>query len=60
MASRLFAVVALLALMVAMTAAQDARGILQAVAKNIGADAVKTIQISGTGWNGPGSKFQPD
>jgi glyoxylase-like metal-dependent hydrolase (beta-lactamase superfamily II) len=59
-ASRLFAVVALLALMVAMTAAQDARGILQAVAKNIGADAVKTIQISGTGWNAaPGQSFSP-
>ena len=60
MATRLFAVVVLLALMVGGVGAQDARGVLQAVAKNIGADTVKTIQISGTGFNAAaGQSFSP-
>jgi glyoxylase-like metal-dependent hydrolase (beta-lactamase superfamily II) len=59
-ATRLFAVIALVALMVGATGAQDARGVLQAVAKNIGADTVKTIQITGTGWNAaPGQSYSP-
>jgi glyoxylase-like metal-dependent hydrolase (beta-lactamase superfamily II) len=59
-ASRLFAVVALLALMVGDLGAQDARAVLQAVARNIGADTVKTIQISGAGWNAAaGQSFSP-
>ena len=61
MTTRLFAVVALLALMAGTTGAQqDARSILQAVAKNIGADSVKTISITGTGWNAAaGQSFSP-
>jgi len=60
MATRLLALVALLALMVGPTAAQDARTVLQAAAKNIGADTLKTIQISGTGWNAAvGQSYSP-
>jgi glyoxylase-like metal-dependent hydrolase (beta-lactamase superfamily II) len=53
--------VALLALMAGTTGAQqDARAVLQAVAKNIGADTLKTIQISGTGYNAaPGQSYSP-
>jgi glyoxylase-like metal-dependent hydrolase (beta-lactamase superfamily II) len=59
-ATRLFAVVALLALMAGTMGAQDGRAVLQAVAKNIGADTVKTIQITGTGFNAaPGQSFSP-
>ena len=60
MATRLLTLAAVLALMVGPTAAQDARTVLQAVAKNIGADTVKTIQISGTGFNAaPGQSYSP-
>lgn len=60
MAPRLFAVVVLLALMGGTIGAQDARSVLQAVAKNIGADTLKTIQISGTGWNAAaGQSYSP-
>ena len=60
MAGRLFAVVALLALMVGALGAQDARGVLQTVAKNIGADTVKTLQVSGTGFNAAaGQSYSP-
>ena len=60
MASRLLALVALMALMVGTTAAQDARTVVQAAAKNIGADTLKTIQISGTGWNAAtGQSYSP-
>jgi glyoxylase-like metal-dependent hydrolase (beta-lactamase superfamily II) len=57
---RVLAVVALVALAVVAPSAQDARTVLQTVAKNIGADAVKTIQITGTGWNAAiGQSFSP-
>jgi glyoxylase-like metal-dependent hydrolase (beta-lactamase superfamily II) len=50
----------LLLLIVGVTSAQDGRAVLQAVAKNIGADSVKTIQITGTGFNAaPGQSFSP-
>src|SRR2546428_13274910 len=40
--------------------AQDARGVLQAAVKAMGADNVRTIQYSGTGWNaGVGQSFSP-
>src|SRR3989441_502455 len=40
--------------------AQDARGVLQAAAKAMGAANLKTIQYSGTGWNaGVGQSFSP-
>ena len=58
--TRLLALVALLALMVGTTTAQDARTAVQAAAKNIGADSLKTIQISGTGWNAAvGQSYSP-
>ena len=60
MATRLFAVAALLALIVGDVGAQDARAVLQAVARNIGADTVKTIQISGAGFNAAaGQSYSP-
>ena len=61
MANRLLVLVALLALTVGTTAAQDARAVLQAAVKNMGADNVKTIQISGTGMNAAvGQSYSPD
>lgn len=59
-ATRLFTASALLALVVVGAGAQDARAVLQAVAKNIGADNLTTLQITGTGWNAaPGQSFTP-
>ena len=49
MIKKLLALFALLAVMVGTAAAQDARAVLQAAAKTMGADNLKTIQISGTG-----------
>ena len=59
-APRLFTASALLALLAGGVGAQDARAVLQAVAKNIGADTLTTMQITGTGWNAaPGQSFTP-
>jgi glyoxylase-like metal-dependent hydrolase (beta-lactamase superfamily II) len=56
---KLLSASALLALMVQGTRAQDARSVLQAVAQNIGADNLTTLQISGTtGWSAaPGASY---
>ena len=44
-----------------MAAAQDARSVLQAAAKAMGADSMKSIQYSGTGWQGAvGQNFSPE
>jgi glyoxylase-like metal-dependent hydrolase (beta-lactamase superfamily II) len=63
MAKKLFAAFALLALMALLAgnaSAQDARAVLQAAARAMGADNLKTIQISGTGWNAPvGQSYSP-
>ena len=60
MATRLLTASALLALLVGGVGAQDARAVLQTVAKNIGADSLTTLQITGTGWNAaPGQSFTP-
>ena len=54
-------VVAVLALMVGTAAAQDARAVLQAASTAMGAANVKTIQMTGTGWNAAvGQSFGPD
>ena len=47
--------------MIAGAGAQDARAVLQAVSKNIGADSLTTLQISGTtGWSSaPGAAHSP-
>jgi len=52
---------ALVVLMVQSVRAQDARGVLQAVAQNIGADNLTTLQISGSkGWSAaPGASYSP-
>ena len=61
MAKRLLVPFAVLALMVGTAGAQDARAVLQAAAKNMGADTLKTIQITGTGMNAAfGQSFSPD
>jgi glyoxylase-like metal-dependent hydrolase (beta-lactamase superfamily II) len=60
MANRLVVVLALLALMVGTAAAQDARTVLQAASTAMGAGNLKTVQISGTGWNAAmGQSFSP-
>src|SRR5213083_3796089 len=62
MARKLCVASILLALIVAGDSlrAQDARGVLQAAVKAMGADNVRTIQYSGTGWNGAvGQSFSP-
>ena len=62
MARKLCFIAVLLALIVAGDSlrAQDARSVLQAAAKAMGADNVRTIQYSGTGWNaGVGQSFSP-
>ena len=57
----LLTVPALLALTIGTLRAQDARSVLQAVAKNIGADNLTTLQFSGsTGWHSaPGASYRP-
>jgi glyoxylase-like metal-dependent hydrolase (beta-lactamase superfamily II) len=52
---------ALAALTVQSVRAQDARGVLQAVAQNIGADKLTTLQISASkGWSAaPGASYSP-
>src|SRR5947208_12247704 len=62
MARKLCVASVLIALVVAGDSlrAQDACGELQAAVKAMGADNVKTIQFSGTGWNGAvGQSFSP-
>lgn len=60
MAHKLLALFAGLALTVGTAAAQDARTVLQTVAKNMGTANVRTIQISGTGWNAAvGQSYSP-
>jgi glyoxylase-like metal-dependent hydrolase (beta-lactamase superfamily II) len=63
MARKLCVVAVLLAVIVMMgdtLRAQDARGVLQAAMRAMGAANVKTIQYSGTGWNAAvGQSFSP-
>jgi glyoxylase-like metal-dependent hydrolase (beta-lactamase superfamily II) len=54
-------VVAMLALMVQAAAAQDAKAVLQAASTAMGAANLRTVQITGTGWNAAvGQSFSPD
>jgi glyoxylase-like metal-dependent hydrolase (beta-lactamase superfamily II) len=54
-------VVAVLALMVQAAAAQDAKALLQAASTAMGAANLRTVQITGTGWNAAvGQSFSPD
>src|SRR5262245_11732509 len=63
MARKVFIAAGFLAVIFVMTTAlraQDARGVLQAAAKAMGAANVKTIQYSGTGWNAAvGQSYSP-
>ena len=55
-----FSLIVVLALTASTAAAQDARTVLQAAAKNMGADTLKTIEFSGTGMNAAvGQSFAP-
>src|SRR5688572_15011836 len=50
----------LLTLMVGTASAQDVKAVLQAAAKNMGADNLKTLQITGKGWiAGVGQSYSP-
>jgi glyoxylase-like metal-dependent hydrolase (beta-lactamase superfamily II) len=61
MSRRCAAVCAMLALMVGTAAAQDARSVLQAASTAMGAASLKTVQITGTGWNAAmGQSFSPE
>ena len=61
MARRLLVLFALLALTVATAAAQDAKTVLQAASTAMGANNLKTIQISGTGFvAGVGQSYSPN
>ena len=52
--------IVMLALTAATAAAQDARTVLQAAAKTMGADTLKTLEFSGTGMNAAvGQSFAP-
>ena len=54
-------VVAVLALMVQAAAAQDAKALLQAASTAMGAANLRTVQITGTGWNAAvGQSFSPE
>jgi hypothetical protein len=61
MSRKCAAICAMLTLMVGTAAAQDARSILQAASQAMGAATLKTVQITGTGWNAAmGQSFNPE
>jgi glyoxylase-like metal-dependent hydrolase (beta-lactamase superfamily II) len=61
MRTKLGVLFAVLALMVGTAAAQDARSVLQAADRAMGASAVRSVQYSGTGWMAtPGQSFAAD
>ena len=60
MARRLPALIAILALTTVTAPAQDVKGVLQAAAKNMGADTLRTIEITGAGMNAAvGQSYAP-
>ena len=52
MTTRLWLSVSLAALMAVSAPAQDARSVLQAAAKAMGVENMRSIQYTGTGWQG--------
>jgi glyoxylase-like metal-dependent hydrolase (beta-lactamase superfamily II) len=59
-ARHIFALIAVLIVATGTAAAQDARAVLQAAARNMGADSLKTVEITGTGMNAAvGQSFAP-
>jgi glyoxylase-like metal-dependent hydrolase (beta-lactamase superfamily II) len=59
-ARKLFGLIVILAFTTINAPAQDARGVLQAAAKNMGADTLRTIEITGTGMNAAvGQSYAP-
>lgn len=60
MARTLLSLIVVLVLTAATAAAQDARTVLQAAAKNMGADTLQSIEITGTGMNAAvGQSYAP-
>jgi len=61
MTTRLWLSLGLAALLATSTPAQDARGVLQAAAKVMGVENMRSITYSGSGWQGMvGQNFTPD
>lgn len=61
MATRLWLSLSLAALMAVSAPAQDARSVLQAAAQAMGVEGMRSIQYTGTGWQGMvGQNFSPD
>ena len=61
MATRIWLSLTLAALMAVSAPAQDARSVLQAAAKTMGVENLRSIQYTGTGWQGMvGQNFTPD
>ena len=61
MATRISVSLTLAALMAVSTPAQDARSVLQAAARTMGVENMRSIQYTGTGWQGMvGQNFTPD
>ena len=59
MARKVCVLVAVLAFMVGTASAQDAKSVLTAASKTMG--ALKSVQITGTGWNAAvGQSFGPE
>ena len=60
MRSKMWVLLGVLSLMVGTAAAQDARSVLQAASTAMGANNLKSIQYSGTGWNAAfGQAYNP-
>jgi glyoxylase-like metal-dependent hydrolase (beta-lactamase superfamily II) len=59
-ARHIFALIAVLSVATGTAAAQDARAVLQAAAKDMGADTLRTVEITGTGMTAAvGQSFAP-
>ncbi|MGH9784597.1 MAG: hypothetical protein ACRD88_10455, partial [Terriglobia bacterium] len=61
MRSKLWILLGVLSLLVGTAAAQDARSVLQAASTAMGAGSLRSVQYSGTGWNGAlGQSYGPE
>ncbi|MSO19689.1 MAG: MBL fold metallo-hydrolase [Acidobacteria bacterium] len=61
MKNRILLLVSMLIMSISAASAQDAKSILQAAEKAMGVANLKSLQFSGTGWNGgTGQSFSPD
>ena len=61
MRNKLWILITVLSLMVGTATAQDARSVLQSAATAMGANNLKSVQYSGTGWNAQfGQSYSPE